>query len=114
MSLLNQYDRLLIVYRRLFSTDHSRMFVGKVEGYEDGIVRITGFTFARDVVDGNYCRKQQSQTKLLALSSGTLITYLLPADFAVDDAETKIGDLGLYLTDNHGHDLNISEWIHKA
>lgn len=90
------------------------MFVGEVEDFEDGIVRISGFTFARDVVDGNFCRKEQPQTKLFALSSGTLITYILPRDFSVKDASTHIGDQGLYLTDHHGHELNISEWIHKT
>lgn len=114
MALLKQNERVLVVYRRQFETDHSRMFVGRVDAYQDGIVRLTGYTFARDTVDGNYCRRSQPQTKLFPLGSGSLISYVLPGDFSVESAELKTGDLGLYLTDEHGNELNISEWIHKA
>jgi hypothetical protein len=111
--ILKPGDRVLAIHRRLFESDHSRFFVGTVAAYQDGICRVTGYTFARDNIDGNFCRKQDARTKLLSLSSGTLITYCLPDTFDVDNARLDVRELGLCLTDGSEFALNISEWVHK-
>ena len=76
MMLLQPDDKLLVVHRRLFERDGSRFFVGRVDGYESGIVRLTGFTFVRDPIGGAVSRKSDPRTKLFSLSSGTLLVYV--------------------------------------
>lgn len=111
--ILEQGENLLIVHRRLFERDHSRFFVGRVEAYEDGIARVTGYSFARDPDDLVYCRKNECHSKLVSLTSGTLLFYLLP--IAIDVAQIQLQSLapGLCLTDGESFSMNISEWIHK-
>lgn len=107
--ILSEGDCLLVVYRRLFESDHSRMFVGNVDAYQDGIVRLTGYTLAREGADGDYCRKAQKQTKIFAIASGTLIIYYLPRAFAIDRARIDVGELKLTFNDGADHSIDISE-----
>lgn len=111
--IVSEGDCLLVVYRRLFESDHSRMFVGNVDAYQDGIVRLTGYTLAREGADGDFCRKHQKQTKLFAIASGTLLIYVLPEAFQVDRARIDVGELKLTFTDGQDHSLDISEWFRR-
>ena len=111
--MLESGDILLVVHRRLFEYDHSRFFVGRVEKYEDGIVRLCGYTFARDSVDGNFCRKAERHTKLYAIGSGTLITYIVPTNVDLENIKMVTLGAGLTLTDGGSFAMNISEWVHQ-
>lgn len=112
--MLNANDNLLIVHRRLFETDHCRFFIGQVEDYQEGVVRIRGYSFARDNVDGNLCRKNECHTKLYAISSGTVMTYLLPNNVQIEHLSMETRTAGLCLTDNGDFSMNISEWVHRV
>lgn len=68
-------SKLLIVHRRLFEADESRFFIGIVERTEDGIAKVSGYTWTRDIFTGMFRRKEDRRTKLIALSSGALIIY---------------------------------------
>ena len=111
--ILDPGENLLIVHRRLFERDHSRFFVGKIEDYEDGIARLSGYSFARDSNDGNYCRKHERHTRLFSIASGTLMIYCIPADVDIDRVKMVSGDMGLSLTDGASFTMNMSEWIHN-
>ena len=49
---LGSNDKLLIAHRRLFEKDEPRYFVRVVEGYDNGVVAVTGFSFVRDMIGG--------------------------------------------------------------
>jgi hypothetical protein len=112
--ILNPGDNLLIVHRRLFERDQSRFFIGVVEAYQDGMARVSGYSFARDNRGENFCRKPERYTKLVAIASGTLMTYLVPAELAIDRVRMESKDAGLCLTDGASFSMNISEWIHAT
>lgn len=112
--ILNPGDNLLIVHRRLFECDQSRFFVGAVEAYQDGIARVSGYSFARDSRGGNFCRKPERHTKLIAVASGTLMIYVVPAELAIDLVRMESNDTGLCLADGKSFSMNISEWIHTT
>jgi len=114
LSLLEPGDRLLVVHRRLFERDESRFFVGEVEAFEGGIVRVTGYSFVRDAFDGSVCRKQDARTKLFSLTSGTLLVYVLPRSLDLDQAELHWKDADIRLTDGHQFAMNLSEWSHDS
>ncbi len=107
--ILKPNDKVLVVHRRLFETDRGRFFVGSVEEYEQGVARVTGFTFVRELLDGAFIRKDDRRTKVIAIASGTLLVYLLPAKFSVDDARIEVRETKLVLTDSHGLEVNLSE-----
>ena len=73
--MLKEGDIILVAHRRLFENDEVRFFVGCVDEYEDGIVRVTGRSYIRDVIDGRMVEKAEKRTKLLSLSAGTFFFY---------------------------------------
>jgi hypothetical protein len=112
MSLLEPGERLLVVHRRLFERDDSRFFLGEVEAFDAGIVRVTGYSFVRDAIGGTVCRKHEPRTKLLSLTSGTLLVYILPRSLDLVRAELHWKAAEIWLTDGDQFRMNLSEWSH--
>ena len=110
--MLNEGDIILVAHRRLFENDEVRFFVGCVDEYEDGIVRVTGRSYIRDVVGGRMVEKAEKRTKLLSLSAGTFFFYQLPQGVTLD--ALKFEDKGgrVSLTDGKDFTMNLSEHTH--
>ena len=98
---------------RLFPRDQARFFVGRVDAYEAGIVRVTGTSFVRDMFTGNMLEKADARTKLLSLSSGTLIVYLLPEHIFIDSIRFVERDGRLSLTNGEDLVMNLTEFSHR-
>lgn len=109
--ILEPGDKILVAHRRLFEGDHARFFVGEVEEHELGVVRVHGWTWIRDGYQGLFTRKDDLRTKILSLSSGTLIVYALPesADLASLRLENPGGEL--FLCDDLGLRMDLSEGV---
>lgn len=112
-NLLESGDRVLVVHRRLFERDDNRLFVGEVETMESGVIRATGHTFVRDMLGGTVRRKSEPRTKLLSLTSGTLIVYVLPQAVVLDQIEIRSEEAETWLTDGGSFSMNLSEWTHR-
>ncbi len=114
MNLIEPGDRLLAVHRRLFEHDDNRLFVGEVESAEAGVIRVTGYSFVRDTLTGTVRRKSDARTKLLSLTSGTLIVYVLPPALQLDQVQIESEEAEMWLSDGNGFQMNLSEWTHRA
>ncbi|MDA1162965.1 MAG: hypothetical protein O3B13_07675 [Planctomycetota bacterium] len=114
ISLLEPGARVLVVHRRLFERDDNRLFVGEVEAMNDGVFRTTGYTFVRDTLGGTIRRKSDPRTKLLSLTSGTLIVYVLPAELDLSRVEIQCEETEVWLTDGNDFSMNLSEWTHRS
>lgn len=113
MDLIEPGCCVLVVHRRLFERDDNRLFVGQIESMEFGVIRATGYSFVRDTMAGTVRRKSDSRTKLLSLTSGTLIVYLLPAEFDLNSVEVCCRETEMWLTDGSDFSMNLSEWTHR-
>ena len=105
---------VLLSHRRLFESDHSRYFLGTVDGYEDGVASVTGYTWIRDAYLGHYVRKDDVRTKIVSLSSGTVIVYRLPDSVRVPAARIESQDTSTVLTDYAGFTMDLTEGILNA
>jgi hypothetical protein len=111
--MLKPGEKLLIVHRRLFEKDLSRFFIGEVQAYETGIVKVKGYTFVKDLFSGNMRKKSDLRTKVLSLVSGTLIVYQLPVTGLLDWMKFSLDpDGALMLTDGRGFWMDLSEIMH--
>lgn len=111
--ILETGDRVLIAHRRLFADDPCRFFLGIVDGYEAGVARITGNSWVRDPIQGSLARKEDERTKVISLSSGSLLVYQLPR--SLDPSKVEIvhdTDAQLYLADGNGFRMDLSERLH--
>ncbi len=110
--LINTGATLLIVHRRLFEKDEQHYFVGRVDSYENGIVKATGHTFVRDLVRGKLIEKSGERTTFLSLSSGTLLVYEIPNSVSLEQLRFIANDGNLSLTDGQRFSLNLAEHPH--
>lgn len=85
-----------------------------MEAFEAGIVRVSGYSFVRDSLDGAVCRKHEPRTKLLSLTSGTLLVYLLPRGLDLEKVQLHWEDADIRLSDGSGFSMNLSEWLHRT
>ena len=108
--ILQKGDCLMVVHRRLFPNDTVRFFTCEVDEYENGLVRVTGHSWVRDTIGGRTIRKDEKRTKMLSLSSGTLIVYRLPAEARIATLGfEEDGQGGTWLIDGAGFRMDLRE-----
>jgi hypothetical protein len=112
--LLEPGNKILVAHRRLFERDLVRFFLGRVDAYEEGVVKATGRTYVRDPMGGRMIEKADARTKLLSLSSGTLIVYQLPEAVELEGLKFIGSDGLLALTDERGFAMDLTEVAHAG
>jgi hypothetical protein len=80
--------------------------------YEAGIAKITGHSFVRDILGGKVIEKIETRTKIFAISSGTLIVYLLPQGVVFSALKFVSREGLLELTDGKNFSMNLTEYAH--
>jgi hypothetical protein len=107
--LLERGDVVLVAHRRLFEGDEARYFIGEVLGYDAGVVKLSGRSYARDLVSGELVGKAEERTKLVALASGTVLVYQLPRSVLRDRLAFHTEDGETWLQDGEGFRMNLTE-----
>ena len=107
--LLKEGDLILVAHRRLFEKDDARFFVGRVDDYEAGVVKATGHSYVRERMSGRVLEKADVRTKLLSISSGTLIVYQLPSETSLETLKFMAVDGRLSLSNDKGFKMNLME-----
>ncbi len=103
--------KVLAVHRRLFEGDHERFFVGVVDGFENGIARVTGYSWMRDPYQLTFVRKEDVRTKIISLTSGTVLLYQLASTVDLEALTLQCDPSGatLTLTDGRDFSMDLSE-----
>lgn len=92
-SVVEHGDPVLVITRRLFSSDSRRHFVGHVERYDGNAVRVAGYVFVQGP-DGKFVKRKGQRTRVFSLDNHIML-YVLPSD-------TDIGAIRYDRTDEHG------------
>lgn len=106
--ILNNGSKVLVSHRRVFEGDQPRFFVGEVEGYENGIVKVGGYTFGRTRV-GQYARKSDRRSKIFSIASGTILVYELSDEVEIDNVTIVCEGLQTWLTDGQRRLMDLSD-----
>ncbi len=107
--LLKEGDTIFVAHRRLFENDELRFFVGRVDAYEEGVIKVTGRSYVRDVIGGRMIEKADKRTKILSLSSGTLLVYQIPEAVTLDALKFVDEEGRLSLADGKDFTMNLTE-----
>ena len=110
--LLAPGNKILISHRRLFDKDEPRYFVGEVVAYDTHLVKVTGYSFVRDLGSGRVIRKEDRRTKLVSLTSGTFLVYQLPDEVRLENTTFESCEGDLTLTDGSELQMNMAELPH--
>ena len=108
--ILKQGEKVHIIHRRQYEKDHHRHFVGIVEGYEDGVARVTGNVYTVDPVKFTFIRRPETRTRLVAVGSGHVLVNVLPASVALDKITYKTERKAVRVTDGSSWYLDLSEY----
>ncbi len=112
--ILEQGEKVLIVHRRLFEEDHPRFFTGIIDAFEQGLAKVTGYSWIRNQFDVPTYQKGEKRTKICALSSGTLMVYELPSTVVMESMNIETENDGrVMLCDGNHFKLDISESHHN-
>lgn len=108
--ILTNNDKIMVVHRRLYENDHSRIFTGVVDGHNDSLIKVCGNSWVKNQYGGEYLKKEEKRTKILSLSSGTLIVYQLPNNTDLENLEIITCKEGVaYMTDHKDFKMDLSE-----
>ena len=88
--------------------------MGKVDDYEAGVVKARWYSFARDDISGLMIEKPDGRTRILAVSSGTLMVYQLPDTVDLESLRFLVIDGSLVVTDRKEFTMNLTEHVHDG
>jgi hypothetical protein len=114
MPLLETGDRIAVIDRKLFRDDNTRLFVGVVEDYENGVARASGFGYHINPYEvAGTERRAEERTRLVAVSSWDVV-YVLPKEIDIGDLQVRRSPKSLVLTDGKSLMMDLSEWLYRA
>ncbi len=87
-------DPVLIITRRLFSSDARRHFAGHVERYDGTALRVAGYVYVQSPDGKHFIKRKGQRTRVFALDNHIML-YVLPSD-------TEVGAIHYDRTDEHG------------
>lgn len=109
--ILQPGDKILVSHRRLFADDSPRLFLGIVDYYEGGLILTTGHSWMRDPVLGEYQRKKDQRSKIIALVSGAVFVYQLSRELDLTTLKIeKRAKNQSFLTDGGNFEMDISDY----
>ena len=108
--ILSQGDNVMVVHRRLFENDQSRIFIGEVDGHHNTLAKVTGRSWLKDKFHGDFVEKQEVRTKIISLDSSGLIIYQLPTDLDLNKIKIHHEGHGRnIIRDDNGFKLDLSD-----
>jgi len=114
MPALRDGDRVLVIDRKLFKDDNTRLFVGMVEEYDETAIRVVGYPFHLNPYEISGAERHgDKRVRIISMTAGDLI-YLLPRDLDVAKLQLRRSPKSLMLTDGADMSLDLSEWLVRA
>ena len=114
MPAIRDGDRIVLVDRKLFRDDNTRIFVAVVEEYDDSVVRARGYSFHLSPYEiAGTERHSDERVRVISLASGD-VAYLLPREIDVSKLHIRRSPKAMTLTDGEMFTLDLTEWLLRA
>jgi hypothetical protein len=114
MPALRDGDRLLVIDRKLFKDDNTRLFVGAIEEYDEVAVRVRGYPFHLSPYEISGAERHgEERVRIISISAGDLI-FLLPRELDCSKVSLRRTPKSLMLTDGENLALDLSEWLMRV
>jgi hypothetical protein len=113
MAAIGPGDRIVLVDRRLFKDDNTRIFVGIVEQVDGALVRSRGFTFHVSAYEvAGQERRGEERERVFSMGSGDIV-YLLPPDQDIAHLMLKRSPKSMTLSDGK-YAMDLSDFLLRA
>ncbi len=113
MAIVNSGDRILVVDKRLFKDDNTRLFVGIVEEFATDVIRARGFSYhvSPYEVSGSE-RRGEERVRIITLAAGDIV-FVLPAEQDLTRLQLKRSPKSMQLTDGT-FAMDLSDFMLRA
>jgi hypothetical protein len=113
MAAIGESDRIVLIDRRLFKDDNTRIFVGNVEETEGTLVRARGFVFHVSSYEvAGQERRGEERIRVFSMGAGDIV-YLLPKDLDISKLMLKRSPKSMTLSDGT-YALDLSDFLLRA
>jgi hypothetical protein len=113
MPALRQGDPVVIIERRLFRDDNTRIFVGIVEEFDDGAIRARGFGFHVSPYEvAGAERRSEDRVRVFSLSAGDVV-YVLERGQDISGLQLRRSPKAMSLTDGT-FSMDLSDFLLRA
>ena len=110
MAALGEGDRIVLIDRRLFKDDNTRIFVGIIEQTDGVLVRARGFVFHVSAYDvAGQERRGEEIERVFSMGSGDIV-YLLPKDQDISRLMLKRSPKSMTLSDGV-YAMDLSDFL---
>ena len=106
--ILKQGEKVHVIHRRKLEKEPRRHFIGTVEGYDQGVARITGHLYTLERNSLSYVKRPEKRTRLVSIVSGDVLVNVLPDDVNLDAITYQQKGKTVRVTDGNWH-LDLSE-----
>jgi hypothetical protein len=109
-AVLERDENVLIITRRLFAGDVRRHFVGRVERYDQGAIRVRGYAFVYDAGKGRFVKRKSQRTRVFHMDNH-IVVFVLPFDTDIGAVHYEVTEEnGLVATDGKHFRLEFNEF----
>jgi hypothetical protein len=99
MAIVTEGDRILVIDKRLFKDDNTRLFVGVVEEFATNVIRARGFSFHVSPYEVSGAeRRGEERVRVITLFAGDIV-FVLPRDQDLTRLQLKRSPKSMQLTD---------------
>lgn len=113
MPTIREGDRIVMVDKRLFRDDNTRIFVAVVEEVDDTTLRARGFGYHVSPYEvAGTERRGDERVRLLSLAAGDII-YILPREQDIEKLQLKRSPKSMSLTDGT-FAMDLSDFLLRA
>ncbi|MEA2678288.1 MAG: hypothetical protein QOK03_10 [Candidatus Binataceae bacterium] len=113
MAAIGEGDRIVLIDRRLFKDDNTRIFVGNVEETDGTLVRARGFVFHVSSYEvAGQERRGEERIRVFSMGAGDIV-YLLPKNLDISKLMLKRSPKSMTLSDGT-YALDLSDFLLRA
>ncbi len=113
MAIVTDGDRILVVDKRLFKDDNTRLFVGIVEEFANDVIRARGFSFHVSPYEVSGAeRRGEERVRIITLSAGDIV-FVLPREQDLTRLQLKRSPKSMQLTDGV-FAMDLSDFMLRA
>jgi hypothetical protein len=113
MPAIRQGDRVVVIDRRLFRDDNTRIFVGIIEEFDESVIRARGFVFHVSPSEVAGAEKRgEERVRVMSLGAGDLM-FMLPREQDISKLQLKRSPKSMSLTDGT-FAMDLSDFLLRA
>ncbi len=113
MPTVREGDRIVVIERRLFRDDNTRIFVAIIEEFDGDVFRARGFGYHVSPYEvAGTERRGEERVRVISVSAGDVI-FMLPRDQDISRLQLKRSPKSMNLTDGV-YSMDLSDFLLRA